>query len=54
MKRFDIYMAGVGGQGIGLLSEAVLRAADMQGTPPAAWTPTASPSGEGWWSPSSG
>ncbi|NLB84275.1 MAG: pyruvate ferredoxin oxidoreductase [Synergistaceae bacterium] len=31
MKRFDIYMAGVGGQGIGLLSEAVLRAADYAG-----------------------
>ena len=31
MKRFDIYMAGVGGQGIGLLSEAILRAADYAG-----------------------
>lgn len=31
MKRFDIYMSGVGGQGIGLLSEAVIRAADHAG-----------------------
>ena len=31
MKRFDIYMSGVGGQGIGLLSEAVLRAVDYAG-----------------------
>lgn len=31
MKRFDIYMSGVGGQGIGLMSEAVIRAADHAG-----------------------
>lgn len=29
--RFDIYMVGVGGQGIGLLSEALVRAADRAG-----------------------
>ncbi|WP_367339725.1 2-oxoacid:acceptor oxidoreductase family protein [Aminivibrio sp.] len=33
MKRFDIYMSGVGGQGIGLLSEVVIRAADHAGLP---------------------
>ncbi len=31
MKRFDIYMSGVGGREIGLLSEAVIRAADHAG-----------------------
>jgi indolepyruvate ferredoxin oxidoreductase beta subunit len=31
MSRFDIYMSGVGGQGIGLLSEAIIRAADYAG-----------------------
>ena len=31
MKSFNIYMAGVGGQGIGLLSETLLRAADHAG-----------------------
>ena len=31
MKSYDIYMAGVGGQGIGLLSEILLRAADHAG-----------------------
>lgn len=30
-QRFDIFMIGVGGQGIGLLSEALLRAADAAG-----------------------
>ncbi|NLI79342.1 MAG: pyruvate ferredoxin oxidoreductase [Candidatus Riflebacteria bacterium] len=30
---FDIFMIGVGGQGIGLLSEALLRAFDHAGTP---------------------
>jgi indolepyruvate ferredoxin oxidoreductase, beta subunit len=30
-NRFEIYMIGVGGQGIGLLSEALVRAADMAG-----------------------
>jgi indolepyruvate ferredoxin oxidoreductase, beta subunit len=29
--RFEIYMIGVGGQGIGLLSEVLVRAADMAG-----------------------
>lgn len=33
MKRFDIYLIGVGGQGIGLLSEVILRAADHAGLP---------------------
>ncbi len=33
MSPFNIYMAGVGGQGIGLLSEAILRAADHAGLP---------------------
>jgi indolepyruvate ferredoxin oxidoreductase beta subunit len=31
MKRFDIFMSGVGGQGIGLLSEALIRAIDYSG-----------------------
>jgi indolepyruvate ferredoxin oxidoreductase, beta subunit len=31
MKAFNIYMTGVGGQGIGLLSEVLLRAADHAG-----------------------
>ena len=31
MKSFNIYMSGVGGQGIGLLSEVLLRAADHAG-----------------------
>jgi indolepyruvate ferredoxin oxidoreductase beta subunit len=31
MNTFNIYLAGVGGQGIGLLSEAILRAADHGG-----------------------
>ncbi|MBN2218895.1 MAG: 2-oxoacid:acceptor oxidoreductase family protein [Kosmotogaceae bacterium] len=31
MKRFDIYIIGVGGQGIGLLSETLLRAVDHSG-----------------------
>jgi|MTBAKSStandDraft_2_1061841.scaffolds.fasta_scaffold14213_4 indolepyruvate ferredoxin oxidoreductase beta subunit len=31
MKKFDIYITGVGGQGIGLLSEALLRAVDHSG-----------------------
>ena len=31
MKQFDIYLSGVGGQGIGLLSETILRAADYAG-----------------------
>jgi indolepyruvate ferredoxin oxidoreductase beta subunit len=31
MKTFNIHMAGVGGQGIGLLSEVLLRAADHAG-----------------------
>jgi indolepyruvate ferredoxin oxidoreductase, beta subunit len=31
MKAYNIYMAGVGGQGIGLLSEILLRAADHAG-----------------------
>lgn len=30
---FDIYLAGVGGQGIGLLSEALIRAIDYAGLP---------------------
>ena len=30
-ELFDIYIAGVGGQGIGLLSEALIRAADAAG-----------------------
>lgn len=31
MERFNIYLSGVGGQGIGLLSEIILRAADRAG-----------------------
>lgn len=31
MKTYNIYITGVGGQGIGLLSEALLRAADHAG-----------------------
>jgi indolepyruvate ferredoxin oxidoreductase beta subunit len=31
MKNFNIYMVGVGGQGIGLLSEVLMRAADHAG-----------------------
>ncbi len=31
MKSFNIYIAGVGGQGIGLLSETLLRSADYAG-----------------------
>jgi indolepyruvate ferredoxin oxidoreductase beta subunit len=31
MKTYNIYLAGVGGQGIGLLSELILRAADHAG-----------------------
>lgn len=33
MKAFNIHLAGVGGQGIGLLSEIILRAADHAGHP---------------------
>jgi len=33
INKFDIYIAGVGGQGIGLLSEALIRAADAAGLP---------------------
>lgn len=33
MKPFNVFMAGVGGQGIGLLSEALIRAADAAGLP---------------------
>jgi indolepyruvate ferredoxin oxidoreductase beta subunit len=33
MKNFNIYLTGVGGQGIGLLSEMMLRAADHAGQP---------------------
>lgn len=33
MKAFNIYLTGVGGQGIGLLSEIILRAADHAGLP---------------------
>ncbi|RJP81863.1 MAG: pyruvate ferredoxin oxidoreductase [Desulfobacteraceae bacterium] len=33
MKNFNIYLTGVGGQGIGLLSEILLRAADKAGYP---------------------
>ena len=33
MKSFNIYLSGVGGQGIGLLSETILRAADHAGHP---------------------
>ncbi|OGK07887.1 MAG: pyruvate ferredoxin oxidoreductase [Candidatus Riflebacteria bacterium GWC2_50_8] len=31
MKPFNIYLSGVGGQGIGLISEIILRAADRAG-----------------------
>jgi indolepyruvate ferredoxin oxidoreductase, beta subunit len=31
MKAFNIYLCGVGGQGIGLISETILRAADHAG-----------------------
>jgi len=31
MKAFNIYLSGVGGQGIGLISEIILRAADHAG-----------------------
>jgi indolepyruvate ferredoxin oxidoreductase beta subunit len=31
MKAFNIYLIGVGGQGIGLLSEVIIRAADKSG-----------------------
>ncbi len=33
MKSFSIYLTGVGGQGIGLISEIILRAADHAGLP---------------------
>ena len=33
MNGFNIYLTGVGGQGIGLLSEIILRAADHSGQP---------------------
>jgi len=33
MKAFNIHLTGVGGQGIGLLSEIILRAADHAGHP---------------------
>jgi indolepyruvate ferredoxin oxidoreductase beta subunit len=33
MKIFNIYLTGVGGQGIGLLSEVLMRAADHAGLP---------------------
>lgn len=33
MKPFNIYLTGVGGQGIGLLSEVLLRAGDHAGLP---------------------
>jgi len=33
MKAFSIYLTGVGGQGIGLISEIILRAADHGGHP---------------------
>ncbi|MCU0237509.1 MAG: 2-oxoacid:acceptor oxidoreductase family protein, partial [Acidobacteria bacterium] len=32
-ERFDIFVIGVGGQGIGLLSETLVRAADHAGMP---------------------
>ena len=31
MKTFNVYLTGVGGQGIGLISEIILRAADLAG-----------------------
>lgn len=33
MNQFNVFLIGVGGQGIGLLSEALLRAADHAGLP---------------------
>ena len=30
MKQFNLYLSGVGGQGIGLLSETILRAASWK------------------------
>lgn len=33
MKRFDIFLIGVGGQGIGLLAETIIRAADHADIP---------------------
>ena len=33
MRPFNIYLAGVGGQGIGMISEIILRAADHSGCP---------------------
>jgi indolepyruvate ferredoxin oxidoreductase, beta subunit len=33
MKAFNVYLTGVGGQGIGLISEIILRAADHAGHP---------------------
>ena len=33
LSQFNIYLAGVGGQGIGLISEIILRAADHAGHP---------------------
>lgn len=33
MKAFNIYLTGVGGQGIGLISEIIMRAADHGGHP---------------------
>ena len=33
MREFNIYLTGVGGQGIGLLSEVLLRSADHAGLP---------------------
>lgn len=33
MKAFNVYLTGVGGQGIGLISEIILRAADHGGHP---------------------
>jgi indolepyruvate ferredoxin oxidoreductase, beta subunit len=32
-KKFDVFVIGVGGQGIGLLAEALIRAADHAGLP---------------------
>ena len=33
MTNFNVYLTGVGGQGIGMLSEIILRAADKAGYP---------------------
>ena len=33
VEKFNIYLIGVGGQGIGLLSEAIIRACDYAGYP---------------------